>query len=144
MRHRRATRKFNRTASHRLRMFQHLVEGLFKSWAIVTTVEKAKEVRPIAEELITLGRKGDPQSQRQAQRTVRDKMAYQTLFTKIGPHFAERNGGYTRILRLARRPGDGAEVALLELVDREKLGPPPGKPVIVKKEAKEKAGAGAA
>lgn len=143
MRHRRATRKFNRTASHRLRMFQHLAEGLFKSWMIVTTVEKAKEVRPIVENLITLARRGDSQAQRQARRTIHDKMAYQTLFTKLGPHFAERNGGYTRIIRLARRPGDGAEVALLELVDREKLGPPPGKPTFVKKEAKEKAGAGA-
>ena len=144
MRHRRATRKFNRTASHRLRMLQHLAEGLFKSYAIVTTVEKAKEVRPVAERLITLARKGTPQSQRLVRRTIHDKTAYQTLFLKLGPHFAERAGGYTRIVRMARRPGDGAEVAVLELVGRETLGAPPGKPVRkAKQETPEKAGAGA-
>ncbi len=123
-------------------MLQHLSEGLFRNWMIVTTVEKAKEARAFAEPLITLARKGDPQSQRQVQRTIHDKMAYKALFEKLGPHFAERAGGYTRIVRLGRRPGDGAEVAVLELVDREKLGPPPGKPVI-KKAAKEQAGAAA-
>jgi large subunit ribosomal protein L17 len=124
-------------------MLQHLSEGLIKSWMIVTTVEKAKEARSFVEPLITLARRGDPQAQREVQRTIRDKMAYKTLFEKLGPHYAERKGGYTRIVRLGRRPGDGAEVAVLELVDREKLGPPPGKPVFKKKEPKEQAGAAA-
>jgi len=143
VKHRRSHRRFNRTTEHRLRMLQHLSEGLFRNWMIVTTVEKAKEARAFAEPLITLARKGDRQSQRQVQRTIHDKMAYKALFEKLGPHFAERPGGYTRIVRLGRRPGDGAEVAVLELVDREKLGPPPGKPVFKKKAVKEQAGAGA-
>ncbi len=143
MRHRRSTRHFNRFASHRLRMLQHITEGLFKSFLVVTTVEKAKEARAWLEPLITLARKGDPASQRLVQQVIKDKVAYKTLFEKLGPHFADRPGGYTRILRIGRRPGDGAEQAVLELVDREKLGPPPGKPVAKKKEAKEKAGAGA-
>ena len=143
MRHRRATRKFNRTASHRLRMLQHLSEGLFRSYAIVTTVTKAKEARPFAEQLITLARRGTPQDQREARRTIHDKMAYQTLFLKLGPHFKDRQGGYTRILRMARRPGDGAEVALWELVGREDLGHPPGKPVVkAEKQGTEKERAG--
>jgi large subunit ribosomal protein L17 len=143
VKHRRDHRRFNRKTEHRMRMLQHLSEGLFRSWMIVTTVEKAKDARAFAEPLITLARKGDPQAQRQVQRVIHDKMAYKTLFEKLGPHFAERPGGYTRIVRLGRRPGDGAEVAVLELVDREKLGPPPGKPVIRKKAVKEQAGAGA-
>lgn len=110
---------------------------------IVTTVEKAKDARAFVEPLITLARRGDPQAQRQVRRTIHDKLAYKTLFEKLGPHFADRPGGYTRIVRLGRRPGDGAEVAVLELVDREKLGPPPGKPRIAKKEAKPAAGAAA-
>lgn len=141
MRHGRRLRKFNRFSAHRQRMFQHLAEGLFRSFQVVTTVEKAKEARRWTEPLITLAKQGDPQAQRQVREVILDKLAYQTLFQKIGPLYAERAGGYTRILRLSRRPGDGAETAVWELVDREKLGPPPGKPVIVKKEAKEKAAA---
>ncbi len=137
MRHRRATRHFNRTSDHRLRMLQHLAEGLFRSYAIVTTVEKAKEARAWAEPLITWARKGDSNAQRQVRRYIHDKLAYQTLFGKLGPHFADRNGGYTRILRLGRRPGDGAEEAVLELVGRETLGPPPGKPTWQKKKPTE-------
>lgn len=144
MRHRRSTRHFNRFASHRLRMLQHITEGLFKSFLVKTTLEKAKEARAWAEPLITLARTGDSQSQRIVQRSIKDKVAYKTLFEKIGPHFADRAGGYTRIIRMGRRPGDGGEVAVLELVEREKLGPPPGKPTWVTKEAKEKAGAAAA
>ena len=143
MRHRRAHRKFNRTSEHRLRMLQHLAEGLFKCYQIVTSVEKAKEARSFAEPLITLAKRGSFLAQRQVRRVVHDKLAYRTLFEKLGPLYAERPGGYTRILRLGRRSGDGAEMAVLELVDREKLGPPPGKPPVKKKaETKEKVGAG--
>ena len=143
MRHRRANRKLGRTTPHRLRLFQHLSEALFRTYQIVTTITKAKEVRPFVERLITLGKAGTPQSQRMAQRVIKDKMAYLTLFQKIGPHFADRPGGYTRIIRVGRRPGDGAESAILELVDREKLGQPPGKPVKASKGAKEKEKEGA-
>ena len=124
-------------------MLQHITEGLFKSYQVVTTVEKAKEARAWLEPLITCARKGDDHSRREVLAVIKDKVAYQTLFDKLGPHFADRKGGYTRILRIGRRPGDGAEQAVLELVDREKLGPPPGKPTWITKEAKEKAGAAA-
>lgn len=124
-------------------MLQHITEGLFKSFLVVTTVEKAKEARAWLEPLITCARKGDAQSQREVLRVIKDKVAYKTLFDKLGPHFKDRPGGYTRILRIGRRPGDGAEQAVLELVDREKLGPPPGKPTWITKEAREKAGAAA-
>jgi len=143
VRHRRAFRKFNRTFEHRLRMLQHLTEGLFKCYQIVTTVEKAKATRSHAEPLITLAKRGDSQAQRQVRRVIHDKVAYRTLFEKLGPLYAGRKGGYTRVIRLGRRPGDGAEQAVLELVDREQLGPPPGKFLKIKKEAKEKVGAGA-
>ena len=138
MRHRRGNRKLGRTTSHRLRLFQHLSEALFKNFWITTTLTKAKEVRPIAERLITLGKAGTPQSQRLAQKIIKDKVAYLTLFQKIGPHFAERPGGYTRIIRIGRRPGDGAESVVLELVEREKLGQAPGRPIAAKKGEKEK------
>lgn len=145
MKHRRAHRRFNRTSEHRLRMLQHLAEGLFRSYAIVTTVEKAKEARKYAEPLITLARKGDDHNaQRQVRRVIHDKVAYQTLFGKLGPHFAERPGGYTRIVRIGRRPGDGAETAVLELVGRETLGAPPGKPTFVSKKKREAREAAAA
>jgi large subunit ribosomal protein L17 len=124
-------------------MLQHLAEGLFRSYQIVTTVDKAKEARAFVEPLITLARKGDPQAQRQIRRVIHDKLAYQTLLQKLGPHFAERPGGYTRVLRLGTRPGDGAERAVLELVGWESLGPPPGRPPKVRKAEKESAAAGA-
>ena len=141
MRHRKDHRKLSRTASHRRAVLRNLVTALFQYERIETTVEKAKEVRPFAEHLITVAKRADPQAQRMVRRTIEDKMAYMTLFQKIGPLYAERHGGYTRIVRLGRRPGDGAEMAVIELVDREKLGAPPGKPPKTKKEAKEKAGA---
>jgi len=141
LRHRRAHRKFNRVSEHRMRMFRHMATSLFKHFLIKTTVEKAKETRAFVEPLITLARQGEaPQAQRRIRMVLEDKLAYKTLLEKIGPHFADRPGGYTRIVRIGRRPGDGAEEALLELVDREKLGPPPGRPypATKKKEAKEK------
>jgi large subunit ribosomal protein L17 len=121
-------------------MFRNMAESLFKHYIIVTTIDKAKEARAFVEPLITLAKRGeDPQGQRRIRMSIDDKIAYRTLLEKIGPVYAERNGGYTRIIRLGRRPGDGAEKAVLELVDRDKMGPPPGRPVTKKKEAKEKA-----
>lgn len=143
MRHRVSGRKLKRTTEHRLRLFRSMAESLFKAYQIVTTVEKAKEARPFVERLITLARRGDSQAQRQARRSIEDRVSYMTLFEKIGPLNAERKGGYTRILRLGRRPGDGAEMAVFELVGREQLGVPPGKPQKSKKAPKEKEGAGA-
>ena len=141
MRHRRALRKFNRSSQHRLRMFQHLAEGLFRNFLIITTLEKAREAKGHLEPLISLARTGEPDAQRRIRRVIHDKQAYRTLLEKLGPAYAGRKGGYVRVIRLGRRPGDGAEQAVLELVDREKLGPPPGKPLSVKKEAKGKVGA---
>ncbi len=142
MRHRHANAKLGRTSAHRKRLFQHLCEALFRSFQIQTTTHKAKAAKPFAEWLITLARKGeDPQAQRKIRTVIQDKLAYQTLMNRIGPANASRNGGYTRVLKLGRRPGDGAEVAILELVGREELGVPPGKPP-KKKETKEKAGGG--
>jgi large subunit ribosomal protein L17 len=122
-------------------MFRHMSTSLFKFYLIKTTIEKAKEARAFAEPLITLARRGeDPQAQRQIRMAIEDKLAYKALLEKIGPLYADRKGGYTRIIRVGRRPGDGAEEAILELVDREKLGPPPGRPypATKKKEAKAK------
>ncbi len=151
MRHRHALAKLGRTSAHRRRLFQHLAEGLFRSYQIVTTIDKAKAARSVIEPLITLAKRGDPQAQREVRRLIADSMAYKTLFEKIGPAYADRPGGYTRIIRSGTRPGDGAEHAVLELVDREKLGDPPGKAPTkareakkARKESKEKAGAGSA
>jgi len=138
LRHRRGHRHLGRVTSHRLRLLQHLAEALFRSYQIITTIDNAKEARPFAEKLISLAKKGGPQAQRQVGRVIHDKLAYFTLFQKIGPLYAERPGGYTRVLHLGRRSGDGAEMAVWELVDREKLGSPPGKPPKAKQAPKEK------
>lgn len=144
MRHGRRLRKLGRSPAHRARLFQHLAEGLFRTFIIQTTIEKAKEARPQVEHLITLARKGTPQCQRLIQKVVRDKLAYKTLLEKIGPACADRAGGYTRILRVGQRPGDGAQVVVFELVDREKLGAAPGRFLKAGKAAKEKEAAAAA
>lgn len=144
MRHGRRLRKLGRSPQHRARLFQHLAEGLFRSYIIQTTIEKAKEARPQVEHLITLAKKGTPQCQRLARAVIHDKLAYKTLFEKIGPSYADRPGGYTRILRVGQRPGDGAQVVVFELVDREKLGAAPGRFVKSSKASKEKEAVGAA
>jgi large subunit ribosomal protein L17 len=118
MRHRVAFRKLNRTSSHRLAMLGNMVCSLIEHEAIRTTLPKAKEARRVAEKIITLGKRGGLSNVRLASRTVRDKGLLQKVFGDLKDRYADRPGGYTRIVRLGYRPGDSAEVALLELVDR--------------------------
>lgn len=117
MRHRRKGRKLNRTASHRRALLANLVTALFEHGSIKTTLAKAKEARPLAEKLITLAKRGDLAARRRALRIVKDKSLVYKLFNQLAPKFVDRNGGYTRIVRLGRRMGDGAHIAILQLVE---------------------------
>jgi large subunit ribosomal protein L17 len=121
VRHRRTGRKFGRDAAHRKALFSNLAGSLFEHGRIRTTEAKAKELRPIAEKLITLARKdpGDVAAQRQAVSYLRSKDAVHRLFHEVAPRFTERPGGYTRIVKLGPRPGDSAPMAYIELVDHE-------------------------
>jgi large subunit ribosomal protein L17 len=116
MRHRVAGRKFDRPTAQRLALFRGLVRSLFLHERITTTVPRAKEVRPLAEKMITLGKDGSVHARRQALRFVIDKQVVAKLFGEIAPRYATRPGGYTRIVRVGKRLGDGAEMAILELV----------------------------
>lgn len=118
MRHRNKGRQLSRTASHRQALLRNMATSLFRHGRIETTTAKAKELRPFAERLITLAKRGDLHARRLAGRHVQDRAVLHELFTDIGPRFAERPGGYTRVLKLGFRQGDGAEMALIELVDR--------------------------
>ncbi len=117
MRHNVSGRKLNRTPAHRKMLYRNLVTALFKHERIQTTVPKAKEARIVAEKLITFAKKGDLHSRRIAARKVNEPEVLQKLFAEIGPRYAERPGGYTRIMRMGPRKGDAAEIAILELVD---------------------------
>ena len=117
MRHNAKNRQLSRTSEHRRATLNNLATSLFEHGGIVTTVAKAKELRPFAEKLITLARRGDLHARRQAARCVKEVHVLQTLFSEIGPRFAARPGGYTRILKLGHRKGDGADTARIELVE---------------------------
>jgi large subunit ribosomal protein L17 len=117
MRHNVKGRKLNRTPAHRKMLYRNLVTSLFKHERIQTTVPKAKEARIVAEKLITKAKKGDLHSRRLAARKVNEPAVLQKLFAEIGPRYADRLGGYTRIMRMGPRKGDNAEIAILELVD---------------------------
>jgi len=118
MRHNCSGRKLSRTAEHRKMLYRNLVTALFEHERIQTTVIKAKEARSLAEKLITFAKRGDLHARRQAARKVNDPQVLRKLFEEIGPRYAARAGGYTRILRLSGgRKGDNAEMAILELVD---------------------------
>lgn len=119
MRHRKQGRKLNRTQSHRLAMFANMSASLIEHEQIVTTVPKAKELRPFVEKLVTLAKRGDLHARRQAISKVRDVAAVAKLFETIGPRYEGRNGGYTRIMRAGYRYGDNAAVAVIEFVDRD-------------------------
>lgn len=119
MRHRKKTVKLNRHKSHRKALLSNLVRSLFLHEAINTTVAKAKAAQPLAEKMITLGKKKDVTSQRRAVAILHDKEVVKKLFSEIAPKFSDRAGGYTRLIRTSLRHGDGAELALLELVGRE-------------------------
>lgn len=119
MRHLRDRRKLNRTASHRRAMLRNLVTSLFAQERVETTVARAKEARREAEHLITFAKRGDLHARRQAGRYISDQVVLKKLFDTIGPWYAERNGGYTRIIKTRTRLGDAGEMAYLELVKSE-------------------------
>ena len=119
MRHGAAYRKLGRTASHRTAMFANMAASLIKHEQITTTLPKAKELRPFVEKLVTLGKKGDLHARRQAISHVRDVTQVGKLFDTIGPRYAERSGGYIRIMKAGFRHGDNAPMAVIEFVDRD-------------------------
>jgi large subunit ribosomal protein L17 len=117
MRHHRAGRKLSRDAAHRKALYANLVSAVIEHGRIRTTEAKAKEVRPIVEQMITLGKRGDVAAHRQAVAFLRSKPAAHKLFADVAPRFADRPGGYTRVVKLGPRHGDAAPMAYLELVD---------------------------
>jgi large subunit ribosomal protein L17 len=112
-----ANRKLGRTSSHRKAMFRNQIASMIDRERIITTLVKAKEVKPLVEKMVTLGREDSVHARRQAAKTIIDQGLVQKLFNVIGPRFAETPGGYTRIVKLGPRRGDGAEMAILEFTD---------------------------
>jgi large subunit ribosomal protein L17 len=149
MRHRIRHRKLGRTSAHRKAMFRNQLNALFTHERIVTTLAKAKELRPLAERMVTLAGTGSLPARRKVLTMVPDKDVVRRLFDEIAPRFSDRPGGYTRIMRLGRRRGDGAELAIIEFVDYELSeheeggGPGSGKPSLMDR-AKGVFGGGAA
>lgn len=151
MRHNKAGRRLGRTTSHRIAMFRNMVTSFLEHERITTTDAKAKELRSIAEKMITLGKRGDLHAVRQAASYIRDKKVVTKLFSTIAPRYKERDGGYTRIIKLGIRPGDNAPLSVIELVEeqvvkKEKKAKPaktvaaaPAKPAAEKVEAEETA-----
>src|SRR5947199_10730774 len=119
MRHGKVHRKLNRTAEHRKAMFGNLCAALIKHEQISTTLPKAKELRPVIEKLVTLGKRGDLHARRQAIAQIRDVAMVKKLFDVLGPRYKDRKGGYTRILKAGFRYGDAAPRAVIEFVDRD-------------------------
>ena len=117
MRHQRSGRKLGRDAAHRKALYANLASALIEHGRIRTTEAKAKEVRPIVEQMITLGKRGDLAAHRQAVAFLRSKPVVHKLFAEVAPRFADRPGGYTRVVKLGPRQGDAAPMAYLELVD---------------------------
>jgi large subunit ribosomal protein L17 len=119
MYHGRAKRRFNRTAEHRKAMFANMAAALIKHEQIITTLPKAKDLRPVVEKLVTLGKRGDLHARRQAIAHIRDVGSVKKLFDVLGPRYRTRAGGYTRVLKAGFRYGDSAARAVIELVDRD-------------------------
>ena len=119
MRHGKAHRKFSRRSDQRKALFQHLASALIKHEQVITTLPKAKDLRPVVEKLITLGKRGDLHARRQAIAEMRDIDVVKKLFEVIGPRYKDRNGGYTRVMKAGFRHGDSAPRAVIELVDRD-------------------------
>lgn len=117
MRHRKAGKRLGRTTSHRIAMMRNMVTSLLEHERIVTTTPKAKEVRRVAERMITLAKRGDLHARRQALSFIRDKKVVAKLFSELKDEYMDRNGGYTRIIRTGNRIGDAASMAILELVN---------------------------
>ena len=121
MRHKISGRRLGRTTSHRVAMLRNMTTSLFEHERIVTTAEKAKELRPVAEKMITLAKRGDLHARRQALSFIRSKSVVDKLFSEIKDKFEDRKGGYTRILRTGKRQGDAASMAIIELVGYEEV-----------------------
>jgi large subunit ribosomal protein L17 len=119
MYHRNAKRRFGRTHEHRKAMFANLSQALIKHEQIVTTLYKAKDLRPIVEKLVTLGKRGDLHARRQAIAQLRDPLLVKKLFDVLGPRYKDRPGGYTRVLKAGFRYGDNAPLAVIEFVERD-------------------------
>src|SRR5580693_4170074 len=119
MYHGHAKRRFGRTHEHRKAMFSNMCQALIKHEQIVTTLPKAKDLRPVVEKLVTLGKRGDLHARRQAIAQIRDVSMVKKLFDVLGPRYKERHGGYTRIMKAGFRYGDNAPVAVIEFVDRD-------------------------
>ena len=119
MYHGRAKRRFNRTAEHRKAMFANMSCALIQHEQIITTLPKAKDLRPVVEKLVTLAKRGDLHARRQALAQIRQIELVRKLFAVIGPRYKERNGGYTRVLKAGFRYGDNAALAVIEFVDRD-------------------------
>jgi len=117
MRHRNKGRSFSRTAEHRDAMLRNMATSLFKHGRVETTTPKAKELRRYAEPLITKAKRGDLHARRLVARKIQDAEALTRLFDELAPRYAERPGGYTRVMHLGHRPGDAAEMSIIELVD---------------------------
>lgn len=117
MRHRKRGRRFSRSVEHREAMLRNLATSLFRHGRIETTAAKAKELRMYAEPLITRARRGDLHSRRLVRRTIQDTSVLTKLFEEIGPRYSDRHGGYTRVRHLGYRPGDSADMAIIELVE---------------------------
>ena len=119
MRHRWAHRKLNRTSAHRKAMFANMAVALIKHEQITTTLPKAKELRAIVDKLVTLGKRGDLHARRQAAAQLPDGAMVAKLFDGLAERYADRNGGYTRVLKAGHRHGDAADMAVIELIDRD-------------------------
>ena len=119
MRHQRTGKKLGRDASHRKALYANLAGQLIEHGRIRTTVTKAKAVKPLAERMITLGRRGDLHARRQATSVLRSRDVVHRLFADVAPRFKDRPGGYARIVKIGPRPGDSADMAYLELIDEE-------------------------
>jgi large subunit ribosomal protein L17 len=119
MRHRMSGRKLNRTSSHRKAMFSNMLVALLTHEQITTTLPKAKELRKLADKMVTLGKRGTLHARRQAASTLQDKDAVSKLFDSLAERYKEREGGYTRVLKAGNRYGDNAPMAVIELVDRD-------------------------
>ena len=119
MYHGRKKRRFNRTAEHRKAMFANMCQALIKHEQIITTLPKAKDLRPVVEKLVTLGKRGDLHARRQAISQMKDVDLVRKLFDVLAPRYKERQGGYTRVLKAGFRFGDNAPMAVIEFVDRD-------------------------
>ena len=122
MNHRKTGRKLGRSVAHRKALFRNMVTSLLQHEQIRTTDAKAKELRGIAERMITLGKRGTLHARRQALETIRRKDVTSKNFDELAERYRERPGGYTRVIKLGRRPGDAAEMSIIELVDRDEQG----------------------